>query len=283
MIFSPLQASSRRNTIVRITLFYLLSAVLLYAAFGHYHVDYVINRTNPLYILHRFTRKVEQFRSMARFAWPFYWTFYIWVIYTIANVYRLTNRQGRQLIVVLLLLLGGEETINFTSHLKELSNQPSNLSGTEYRKLDQLKINFKDYQALLPVPYYNVGSEDYDYTVDDLGDFSPFTYRLSLYGGLPMMSCKLSRTPPRFSKDLLAMITHDSVSPEMKRLLNDKPILVAVDRRFIQDSTLGSIPHKEFHPAAYAAYWSANTLAERNGLQPMDSLGSVYFYAWKPW
>lgn len=283
MTFSPLPARSRRNTIIRVTLFYLLSAILLYAAFGHYHIDYVTNRTNPLYILHRFTRKVEQFRSMVRFAWPFYWTFYIWVIYTIANVYRLTNRQGRQLIVVLLLLLGGEETINFTNRFKELTNQPSNLSGTEYHKLDQLKINFKDYQALLPVPYYNVGSEDYDYTIDDLGDFSPFTYRLSLYSGLPMMSCKLSRTPPHFSKDLLTLITQDSASPEMKRLLNDKPILVAVDRKFIQDSTLGSIPHKEFHPAAYAAYWSANTLVERNGLQAVDSLGSVYFYAWKPW
>lgn len=281
--FRPLKAGNNRHRIIRIALFYILCGALLYTAFGHYHIDYFIHKTNPLYILHRFTRKVEQFRSMARFAWPFYWTFYIWVMYTVAGVYRLSNRQGRQFIVVLLIVLGGAETIDFSNRMRELVNRPSNLEVTEGQKPDHLKINFNEYQALLPVPYYNVGSEDYDHTIDDLGDFSPLTYRLSLYSKLPLMSSKLSRTPPRFSKDLLALITHDSVSAEMKRLLNDKPILVAVDRRFIHDSALSMIPNKKFHPLAYDAYWGANTLAERNHLEPIDSLGSIYFYAWKPW
>ncbi len=151
------------------------------------------------------------------------------------------------------------------------------LSGKDYDELGQLRINFNDYQALLPVPYYNVGSEDYDHTINDFDGFSAFSYRLSLYSHLPMMACKLSRIPPRFSEELLNLVTTDSLSLGMKRLMNDKPILVAVDRQLIKDTALWSIPDKASHQEAYKAYWAANKLAARNGLQPIDSLGSIYF------
>ncbi|PSK92612.1 hypothetical protein [Taibaiella chishuiensis] len=282
LVFSPLQPVGKRTAMLRAVLFYAATAVLLYIAFGHYHIDYFINRTNPLYLLHRFTRKVEQFRSMARFAWPFYWTFYIWIMYTVAALYRLTNRQGRQLILVLVLVLGGEETINFMHRFREGANYPSPLAASAYPQLKQLKLNFNDYQAILPIPYYLVGSEDYDHTIDDLGDMSSFSYQLSLYSKLPLMSCKLSRTPPRFSKDLLDLVSKDTAPEELKKRLNGKPILLAIDRSFIHDSTLSSIPNKEFHAEAYAAYWAANAIAERNHLQPVDSLGHIYFYAWHP-
>lgn len=280
--FAPAQALSRRQVIIRSAIFYVLAAVVLYAAFGHYHIEHIVNRTNPLFYLHQFTRKVEQFRSMVRFAWPFYWTFYIWIMYTVAGVYRRTNIQGRQLILLSVLVLGSWETVDFMRKFHDSVNNVSPLAASEYKQLNQLKIDFKNYQAILPVPYYNVGSEDYDHTIDDLGDFSSFSYQLSLHSRLPLMSCKLSRTPPRFSQELLTLVTHDSVSTDLKKYLLDKPILVAVDRKFIHDSTQGCIPNKEQHPAAYDAYWGANALAERNHLSPVDSLGSIYFYAWKP-
>lgn len=283
MNYTPMPVRDKRNTLIRSVLFYVAAAAVLYAIFGHYDIGHIVNRTNPLFILHQFTRKVEQFRSLARFAWPFYWTFYIWIMYTVAGVYRLSNQQGKQLIVALILLLGSAETIDLTHRMKDGVNHPSYLTNNaESKSLEQLKINFKDYQAILPVPYYNIGSEDYNYTIDDLGEFSPFTYQLSLYSSLPLMSCKLSRTPPRFSQELLALITNDSVSTELKQLLNDKPILVAMDRKFLHDSSQTTIPDIKLHPVANAAYWKSYELPERNHLEPVDSLGTIYFYAWKP-
>ncbi len=52
LVFTPLQPLGKRAVIIRSALFYVAAAAVLYMAFGHYHIDYFINRSNPLYILH---------------------------------------------------------------------------------------------------------------------------------------------------------------------------------------------------------------------------------------
>jgi len=277
-----LPQESRAARIARVAGFYILSAILLYLMFGHYHIDYFVNRSNPLYLMHQFTRVVEQFRSMVRFAWPFYWTFYIWLFYTVAAVYRQVNRPAQHFIIGSILLLGCMETLDYGAFIRKRTDNPSLLSKEQLRPLQQLKISFGAYQAIMPIPYYNAGSEDYDLTFDDIGEWSNFSYQLSLFSRLPLMSSKMSRTPPAFARDLMLLISEDSCSAALKERLSDKPILLAVHRKFISDSTIVTIPNKEAHPGTYAAYWRANQLAQRNKLQPVDSLGDIYFYNWKP-
>lgn len=277
-----LPVETGRKKVLRIAGFYLLCVVVLYLMFGHYHVEYVKNYSNPLYVLHKFTRMVEQFRSMVRFAWPFYWTFYIWIIFTLAGIYRKTNRYTKLCIVSAIVLLGGSETFDFVVRIREVTNQHSPFAKKDMQPLQQLKVPFGAYQAILPIPYYNIGSEVYEISINDIDDWSRFTYQLSLYSTLPMMSCKMSRTPPAFSSDLLALVSNDTCSSALKSRMNARPILVAVNRNYIHDSTLSIIPDSSQYPGAYAAYWRANQLAERNHLKVVDSIGPVYFYSWTP-
>jgi uncharacterized membrane protein HdeD (DUF308 family) len=73
---------NKKIRLFKIAGFYILSAIVLYLLFGGYTIGHglIKNGANPLWYLHKFTRKVEQFRSLSRFAWPFYWTFYIWIM-----------------------------------------------------------------------------------------------------------------------------------------------------------------------------------------------------------
>lgn len=277
----PVESGGRKA--FRIAGFYVITAIVLYIMFGHYHVPFVRNYLNPFTYLHKLTRAVEQFRSITRLAWPFYWTFYIWIIYTLARVYMRVNRHARMFIISSILLLGGVETLDFGSKLHDSANRPSPFSEKEMAAFKSLHIPFDQYQAILPIPYYNAGSEDYSVTLNDIEDVSRFSYQLFLYSRLPLMSCKMSRTPPAFSKDFLDLVSRDSCSPALKAGLNGKPILVAVNRKYINDSTATfAIPDKQNEPAKNEAYWRANQLAARNGLQPIDSLGDVYFYSWSP-
>lgn len=279
-----LPRQSRNKKIIHITLFYISTAAVLYLAFGRYHLDfeYIVNRTSPIWLLHKFTRKVEQFRSMVRFAWPFYWTFYIWIMYTVAMLCSRSGKYVKVLIVSLIVLLGGEETINYSSYIRENVNKQNTFTKEALAQFNTLRIRPERYQSILPIPYYNAGSEIYNYTLDDIDSWSHYSYQLSLYTKLPLMSCKMSRTPPAFSKDFLDLITYDTASKEMKSLLNSKPVLVAVNRTFISDTTIPTIPVKDIYPVAHEAYWAGNRFAERNGLKAVDSLGDVYFYEWYP-
>ncbi|WP_118972658.1 hypothetical protein [Taibaiella koreensis] len=283
---SPLHAplsETKGQKAGKIATFYLISAVVLYLMFGHYHVPYVRNYANPVTYLHKLTRMVEQFRSITRLAWPFYWTFYIWVIYTLAWVFRKVNRYARLFIVSSVLLLGGAEMIDYGARLHGSANDPSVFSEKEMAGFRSLRIPFDRYQAILPIPYYNAGSEDYSVTLNDIHEVSLFSFQLQYYSGLPLMSCKMSRTPPVFSRDFLMLVSRDSCSPALRARLNAKPVLLAVHRQYLRDSTqTAAVPDSKTEPAKSEAYWQANQIVERNHLQPIDSLNGVYFYSWSP-
>ncbi|WP_157977014.1 hypothetical protein [Taibaiella helva] len=268
--------------IYRIATFYVISALVLYMMLGHYDIPPLHNYLNPFYYVHKATRVVEQFRSLTRFAWPFYWTFYIWIIYTLARVYLKVNRYARLFIISSIVLLGGIETLDYGIKLYGSVNRLSVFGEKEMAGFRSLRIPFDQYQAILPIPYYNAGSEDYSVTFDDIHEVSRFSFQLGLYSHLPLMSCKMSRTPPAFSKAFYALVSGDSCSPAMRSKLNSKPILVVVHRALLRDSTQRTIPNAEAEPAKNEAYWRANQLVERNQLQPIDSLNGVYFYSWRP-
>lgn len=271
-----------KHKLWKAALFYIISICLLFFMFGRYDIWYWVNMTNPLWMLHKFTRAVEQFRSLVRFAWPFYWSYYIWIMFTVSALYLRMNKNGKLLIIALMFFFGGGETIDYILELKKDANFQNPLSREALKPMSQLQINFKDYQAILPIPYYNAGSEDGDNTLDDLRPWSEFSFQLSTYCKLPLMSGKMSRTPPVFASALINLII-DTIPNEIKKKLNSKPILITVDRAFLNDSTISVIPDRNKRPKAALAYWKSNDFTNRHTVKLIDSLGSVYFYEWDWW
>ena len=266
---------------------FLGSLVMLFISMGeHYYTGdapgqgvHIINFMNPMYYIHFFTKRVEQFRSLERFIWPFYFCFYLWISYTLAFLIQQYGKNFKIAVTAAIVLLGGAEVADYIIATRQRCNNPNPFSEQALAKVKP-HIPLTEYQAILPIPYYFAGSEDYDYTLNDTHVWSRETYQLSYMTGLPLMACKMSRTPPVYNKMLMDMVTRDTLWNELKMKLTTQPVLVMVNRKISKDSTQYNVPDPGTPLAAL--YWQATQFAERNKLQPVDSVGDVVYYKWLP-
>lgn len=262
--------------------------VLLFVAFGeNYYTStepdaafHFTNLLNPLFYVHIFTNRVEQFRSLERFVWPFFFTFNIWTAYTLAAVYKHYGRNIRIAIIAGALFLGGAEVQNFVDACQSYIKQDNPLAAQHIIEVMPRHIDGKRYQAILPIPYYIVGSEDYEHTVDDNNNWSAATYELSIGLDLPLMSCKMSRTPLAHNTMLLSFVANDSLPAELANRFNSKPVLVAVNRHILRDPGYNAASFN--NPRVEEYYHKANQFADRNHLAAIDSLDDVVYYEWYP-
>jgi hypothetical protein len=266
---------------------FLGSVVMLLISFGeNYYTEedhtkglHIVNVLNPLFYIHMFTKRVEQFRSLERFAWPFFFCLYIWVGYTLAGILRAFKGRVRVAIVGVMIFFGSAELYDYINMLQKhcANNNPFN---KEELASVRPHIATSQYQAILPIPYYFAGSEEYDMTLNDEDTWSRQNYQLAYVTGLPLMSCKMSRTPPMFNSMLMDMVVKDSLAPQLRQKLGSKPVLVVVNKRMIHDSALKSTPDNGSIQAKL--YWAANQFADRNHLLAVDSVGDVVYYNWFP-
>ncbi len=140
-------------------------------------------------------------------------------------------------------------------------------------------ISYQRYQAILPIPFYSVGAEDYNYKMDDDEAWSNFTYRLAWKSNLPLMASKMSRTPLEHNLMLMNMVAYDRMDVRLKDKLTNKPILVAVCQKLLTDNSGKNIPLTGEGARIYAA---ALHFAERNHLPAIDSADGVTYYEWQP-
>jgi hypothetical protein len=264
---------------------FLASLVMLFVSMGEkYYPSYpkdevlIYNILNPFLYLHFFTDMVEQFRCIGRFIWPFYFGFSFWVLYTVVKLIAQYPPRVRAVSLVLISLLGFYEVIDFCRELNKANQRENLFTAASRKEFTSLHIDYTKYQAILPVPYFMVGSEDYDRTIDDKDEWSNYCFRLNMHSNLPLMSCKLSRTPPAFAGALLALVAKDSMTASLSGMFNDKKVLVAVNKKYLSDPGMDMSANE----ASRAYYFAANEFAKRNGLVAVDSLGDVVYYDWEP-
>jgi hypothetical protein len=274
-------AATHRQQLKKQLLVTLGAGLLLFLFVGRYTLT-LTNIFNPLWYLHFVTKRVEQFRSIARFNWPFFWTFYVWIAYTLTLLLQRSGYYARRALVLVIILLGMAEVRDFVKEIRVKTSKENMFAKVHISHLQPPHVNFSDYQAILPIPFYFLGSEDYAHTLNDNDNFSTYTMQLGLNSHLPLMAEKLSRTPPEYGIQILNMVGNDQIHPDLKKRLNSKPILIVTDRQLMRDSTLGTIPNAKDYPEAYALYWKSIEFIERHHLQPVDSLGNNFFYSWQP-
>ena len=264
---------------------FLGSLLMLIISFGEdYYTNgfegfVVYNYLNPFLYLHKLTKGVEQFRSLGRFAWPFFWGYYIWVTYTLLHLIPYFSRQIKRVVVVAMVILGGFEVKDYVEATQGMASNVNYLNPSIFPSFGKLKIDYKKYQAILSIPYYNVGAENIEWIIDDFEKNSRQSFQLSLFSSLPLMNVKLSRTILPQAQQLGNLVSKDSLSSELRQKLNDKPVLVMYDKAFVKDSSLQSIPRDE---RSREIYWRTTELVARHHLQPIDSMGTLYFYEWFP-
>ncbi len=173
---------------------------------------------------------IQQLRALSRFSWLFFYLINILVFY---GIFSLMKRGIRMKIlgILALIFLIYDGYLNVNQYAPRLNNRISELDDTANLMPENAwigKVHPENYQAVLPLPYFHVGSENV--WLESKCDMMRQSLIVSLKSGLPSMGVALSRTSiSQTYKSLeLACIP---VSPYRieKDLPNQKPLLLMVD------------------------------------------------------
>ncbi len=190
-------------------------------------MDWMVKYMGPL----------RQFRGLGRFTWSFYYVANVLAFYVLwhKSMY-FKGFQGarfpwfRWVIVALPLLVLGYEAYTFQK-IKKLTLKENLALREVYAKSPDHwlnKVDFKQFQALLPLPYYHVGSENIwlDY------DFPHYTkvQTTALHTGVPDMGVNMSRTPIGEMVRSVQLVTAPGQIPEiLNDLPNNQPIALMIE------------------------------------------------------
>ena len=203
--------------------------LLLFLSFGwpfNWGLEFLLDLVPPL----------KQFRSLGRFAWVFYYVFSMYMALYFFSLYKLLSRRGLNklgtwMLFVVLLFWGGEMWI----HLK-LRNE--RLLQYEHKNiLNKPRIDYSqwlsdlghtplDFQALLPVPTYFIGSEKfYSEFVDYFSTREGMS--ASYQTGLPLACGLLSRTSISQTMELMEPLSSTLLPKKLSsKYADQRPLLL---------------------------------------------------------
>jgi hypothetical protein len=257
---------------------------------------------------------LSQLRAVARFSWLFFYVanIAVWVlVYRWAASYK-SKPLGYSLLAVFLLVFGLEAFDYAKGSFKALDNPIEQLADKnnlmeENRWVN--RINVEDYQAIMPLPYFHIGSESS--WVDAQCGIDKQMYIASLKTGLPCVgvmmgrtslsqtykNIALSRTPwTKFDvldeypnrKPLLLMVAKcDAISKDEQRLVEHASLVASstnVDFYKLTIDSLEAIPSKYYFPAKYVAMFekaqqmaadSSAYVQQNGGLTDFQSLVGI--------
>ncbi|QIL74848.1 hypothetical protein [Hymenobacter sp. HDW8] len=270
-------------------LFLLASIPMAFIALGEtYDLDngaYVFNNyLNPFFWLHKLTDRVTQFRALGRFVWPFWWAFVLGFSYYVARWWQHRTLRWVLVALSLLLVLDTRDAMRFYRTNTQLPNFLTANAPT--LPMQQLTgwLDLKNYQAILPLPYFNSGSEEEGYrlTIDPDEVQNNNTYQLSMVTRLPLMSNKTARLPAHLAQKLYSVVSPGGPDPEVLALMDRRPVLVFLDTAYYNGQnnfyreTLATKPEK------LAIFERSADFIREQHLQLLHRQGNWLLYAWYP-
>ena len=237
------------------------------------------NWLNPLVYVGMLTKKIEQFRSMARFFFPAYFAFYVYIIWLLTALCRTYGRRARIAVGAGIALFGGLELTDFVDAFQGRCHGDNIFAQAPMRSLRNAPVHYQDYQAILTFPFYMVGSEDYAYTIDDDLERSDYDFQLSYASHLPLINTKLARTLPAHTHAKYSMLALDSLWPEERRLYNAKPVLVVADREKMADKAFERFAGND---SSRNFLRKSNEFIYRHAMMLVARDGKLDYYRWYP-
>ncbi|MEM6725163.1 MAG: hypothetical protein AAF598_14080 [Bacteroidota bacterium] len=203
----------------------------------HFEKGKIPNFLNPFYYLHFFTDRVEQFRCLARFAWVFFWAINFMMLFWIDQIWQMEGKKWiRRSLIFLMFLLGLQvaETVSYQN-----SNFSKNRLTLEKYSGDAIELakqfNPEDFQAILSIPFYAVGSEVYPITIDPPDELFHLSSRLYIQTGLPTMAFRSGRTSIPQNEAQFSLFLGERPDKDLVNRLNDKDILILYSKQLNAD------------------------------------------------
>ncbi len=171
---------------------------------------------------------LRQMRGIARFSWIFFYVINIYVFYLIWNLKetRISRYLWMSLVVLSLGVLWYDGLYNINFWSRYVNNKMPVLSRNEGDSLKWEKIIKEgNFQAILPIPYFHIGSENI--WIEPQDDIDVTNYIVSWKTGLPGMGVNMSRTSLKQTIMSNQLCWEAYRKPEILSLLNaDRDILV---------------------------------------------------------
>lgn len=189
----------------------------------------------------------RQFRSIGRVAWISFYAINLWAIPMIYHWLkdRASGVKRAILYFSILSILLIEGTLYFKQRPLEQTDLPAYSCASPFQLQN---VHAKDYQALLPNPYFNIGSECFSWS-DQANNVSQ-NFEISYNMGLPTMGVNMSRTALHQAMLLNELTCLPYKVPDIITLLKKKdlrPLLVVESKAGLSD------------PRAKLDHWTKNT------------------------
>ena len=177
---------------------------------------------------------LKQFRAVGRFAWIFFFAITISSVFFIDRLSKHYFAQNKKIIGLLLLFLLPAlffaEAIPYHQKISKTITASPNMF--DFEQLDEdfkngiEKINIDEYQAILPMPFFYIGSENFGKLgTDKIYLLSQIT---SYHTGLGIIGSYLTRTSIWESKNLMQIMSPGYYKKEIEAdLPNNKKLLIA--------------------------------------------------------
>lgn len=140
----------------------------------------------------------RQLRALARFAWLFYYVINLIVFYQLYDWSQRESNRNKTRAVVLFVALGTlffDAYFNVNNMIHSIQNRKPVLEDKQNMLVENHWVDAIDvskYQAILPIPYFHVGSENI--WIDPKKDVLETTLIASLKTGLPTTAVMMGRT-----------------------------------------------------------------------------------------
>jgi hypothetical protein len=223
LILNPVLPDILRTSVWAAYLILLFSMCLPFQLGMHGLVDYL-----PF---------IKQFRSLGRFAWVFYYVFTVYGLYITYLAFRYLKSRKKPIMAYAMTFLyfgiyfseanafqkdGGEHVSEGVNYF-DMRYLPD-----DYRQLiAQVEAIKGNYQCLIPLPFYHIGSENFE------KEYSAKAIRSSMvvsyWNKIPMLSSSAARSPILEAKNIMQFFSPPWFHKEIQKdLITKKDFLILV-------------------------------------------------------
>ncbi len=197
-----------------------------------------------LQILYDLVGPLRQFRALGRFAWIFFYVFNVFALYTFYLIWRYLNLKNLKVLAktfyISFFFLMISEGIAQQSEVAGHANGTPNyfiLSGLKSEQRETIDVINKiksKYQAMICIPYYHVGSENFSKEFSDNSITSSLIF--SYWSGLPLVNSSSARSPMLEARNIMQLPGPSFIHKDIEKdLPNKKSFLVLFTKEDINN------------------------------------------------
>lgn len=165
---------------------------------------------------------LKSFRALGRFAWPFYFISALTAIVIIINWKKVPKQISSTLLIILGIVSCWEGHKSLKVSIDNIKKSDVFYDISPHSLLENGSLIP---QAILPLPYYNIGSDNYTAQGTQSSIFNSFVF--SLNTGIPLISHLGARQSLQEAKDLMGLLgRYEFPKTISKDLFSEAPILL---------------------------------------------------------